>query len=376
MHKTHDAPFELFETPPYCPEPSCKWHSRELCATEGRFSRQGSRKVTRFPYCTRRFRCSNCGTPISDSIFYPFYRDRKEPTYEAIFRSHVNGQSRRALAQELGCSLDTVQRRFRKLARQALLIQASKTEELNIRESVAYDGIENFAYSQFDPNNINHVIGRESYFLYDFNFSPLNRKGRMSPRQRLREQQLDFIHGRYPKHAIRTATRRILERQLLRAEGTLVFHTDNHYAYREAIRALPPGSRIEHLITPAKLARNFRNKLFAINHADLLTRQQLTTFKRETIAFAKHSIAMIESFSLLMVWKNFMRTAFTKKHRRDPTANTHSPAMRLGIEVRVLHFRQFYGLCMMPTQVKLSEDWANFVARRDPTSRRPILTNH
>lgn len=368
--------FTPFEIPPYCPNPDCSCHSPEISQRKGRYTRYGARKVTRFPYATRRLRCGTCGKVFSDSIFHLFYRDRTEPTYERIFRSHVNGQSRRSLAEELKCSLDTVQRRFRELARQGLLIQASKTKSLQICESVAYDGIENFSFSQYDPNNINHVVGRKSYFLYDFNFSPLNRKGRMSPRQKLREKQLQNLHGRYPTDAIRTATRRILGRLLTAAEGELVFHSDNHYAYREAIRSLPHGSSIEHLITPAKLTRNFRNRLFAINHTDLLTRQQLTTFKRETIAFAKHSIAMIESFSLLMVWKNFMRTTFKKKHSRDPGTNTDSPAMRVGIESKVLEFSEFYRVRLFPSQVILNEDWAQFVARQDLTSRRPIAGNH
>ena len=351
-------------------------HSPQICAAEGRFARQGGRPVTRFPYRTYRYDCKACGKNFSDSIFYPFYRDRTEPTYERIFHSHVNGQSRRNLARDLGCSLDTVQRRFRKLARQGLLIQASKTEGLRIKESVAYDGLENFAGSQFDPNNVNHVVGRNSLFLYDFNYSPLNRKGRMSERQKLRNRQLGDIHGRYAAGAIRKATRRILERLLSRTEGNLVFHSDYHYAYRRAIRSLRNRSRIKHIITPAKVARNYRNKLFAINHVDMLSRQQLTTFKRETIAFAKHSIAMIESFTLLMVWKNFLRPMFTKKQRRDPKANTDSPAMRVGIESKILHFREFYRMRLMPTQVRLNEDWANFVDRKDPTSRRLIAAHH
>lgn len=370
------APFELFDAPPYCPNDKCAWHDPKLCASFGRFGTRGSRPVTRFPYRTKRFYCRNCEKIFSDSIFYLFYRDRTAPTYQRIFESHVKGQSRRNLAQELGCSLDTIQRRFQEMARQGLLVQAHKTTQLKIKEPVAYDGIENFAASQFDPNNVNHVVGHETYFLYDFNFSPINRKGRMSPRQRRKDRKLANLHGRYPSDAIRKATRNILERLVNASPDELIFHSDNHYAYREAIRSLPKDSRIKHLITPAKVARNFRNKLFAINHTDLLTRQQLTTFKRETIAFAKHSIGMIESFTLLMVWKNFMRTVFVKKHKRDPTTNTHSPAMRLGLETQVLQFHEFYRMRLMPTQVKLNPDWANFVARVDPTSRRPIFNNH
>ena len=369
---TSHPPFDLFKTPPYCPNPQCRWHDPDLGAAEGRFRYCGSRAVQRFPYTTRRFECLACGKFLSDSYFSPFYRDRTEPTYQEVFNAHTSGQSRRSLALELGCSLDTVQRRFRKLASQGLLMQAKLSEKLRIREEVAYDGIENFAYSQFDPNNINHVVGRESYFVYDFNFSPLNRKGRMTSRQQRKKKLLENRHGSYPRDAIRKATRKILLRLMERAEGTLLFHSDNHYAYRQAIASLPKAHKLRHFITPARHARNFQNRLFAINHLDLLTRQNLTTFKRETISFAKHSIGMIESFTLLMVWKNFLRPLFVKKHKRDPSANVESPAMRVGLAEKVLTFREFFKLRLRPSQVKLSEDWLAFVKRRDPTTRRPI----
>ncbi len=313
---------------------------------------------------------------FSDSIFYLFYRDRTEPTYKEIFHRQGHGQSRRSLARDLKCSLDTVQRRFQELARQGLLLQAHKAKDVTVRESVAYDGLENFSASQFEPNNINHVVGRESYFLYDFNFSPLNRKGRMSPGQRQQDQELAKMHGRFPRNTIQLASYSILKRMLARSEGELIFHSDNHYAYRAAIELLPRGTKIEHVITSAKKARNYRNKLFAINHLDRLTRQQLPTFTRETIAFAKHSIGMIESFTLLMVWKNFMRTIFIKKSKEDPRRHLDSPAMRVGIAEKVLKFHEFYKMRIMLSQVNLSDDWMKFVARSDPTSRRRIAFNH
>ena len=50
--------------------------------------------------------------------------------------------------------------------------------------------------------------------------------------------------------------------------------------------------------------------------------------------------------------------------------------MRIGIEKKVLAFEDFYQVRLMPSQVDLNEDWMGFVHRRDPTSRRPIATNH
>lgn len=258
------------------------------------------------------------------------------------------------------------------MARQGLILQAHHMQGVTIDESVAYDGIENFSFSQYDPNNINHVVGRDSLFVYDFNFAPLNRKGRMSPRQRLRKQELEKTHGPYPKGAIHSSTVRIFRRLLESSKGELKLHTDNHYAYREVIAHLSGRDRITHLITPAKVARNYRNRLFAVNHLDLLTRHHSAAFKRETIAFSKHSIAMIESFTLLMVRKNFMRTVFQKKHAQDEGTNRESPAMRVGVVKKVLSFAEFFSLRMTKYQVRLNEDWENYVRRIEMTSRRKI----
>ena len=358
--------------PPYCPNEKCPWHFEEAAKRDGKFVLYGSRPMARYPYISVRFRCGNCLKVFASSFFSLSYRDRTASTYEEIFDLHHKGHSCRQIAEFFKCSLDTVLRRLAEVERQALLIQAKKTAGFQIKESIAYDGVENFSFSQFDPNNINHAVGRESYFVYDFNFSPMNRKGRTSPYQVRRKRELENKFGRYPTRAIRDATRRLLLRLLDRCPGELIFHSDNHYAYREAIRSLPEKFRLTHLITPAKVARNFKNRLFAINHLDLLTRHHLATFKRETIAFSKHSIAMIGSFSLLMVWKNFMRTIFTKKHVRDPLTNIESPAMRLGIEKKVLTFHEFFRVRVTKAQVALNEDWEKFVDRLDPTSRRKI----
>jgi transposase-like protein len=362
----------LKAVPPYCPNEKCPWHQPEVAEKHGSFVRYGTYPITRYPYISARFRCQSCRKVFSSSFFSLSYRDRTKSTYSEIANLHLKNWSKRQMAEEFQCSLDTVLRRFQELSSQSLLIQAKKTMNLKIEESLAYDGIENFSFSQYDPNNINHVIGRESYFVYDFNFSAMNRKGRTSQRQKIRMNELNQKYGRYDGKEIQKATRRLLARLLVRCPGEIVFHSDNHYAYRRAIASLPDKDRVCHLITLAKISRNFRNRLFAINHLDFLTRHHLAAFRRETVAFAKHSIAMIESFSVLMAWKNFMRPIFVKKHKRDPLANKQSPAMRLGIEKKILSFHEFFRVRVTKTQVTLNEDWQQFVERKDPTSRQKI----
>lgn len=360
--------------PPYCANPKCRWHSPDIAKEEAVFVRYGTRKIKRFPYTSVRFRCQRCRKTFSESFFGFSYRDQLPDTYQEIFDLRQGGWTKRRVARHFGYSLDTVLRRIRKLARQSFLIQAKKAENLEIKESIAFDGLENFAFSQFDPNNINHAIGRDSLFTYDFNFSPLNRKGRMSERQKKKKKLLENDFWPYPKDAIHSGTKRIVERLFEKCPGDLVFHSDNHYAYRDVIKNLKRKKQIDHRITPAKLTRNYRNRLFAINHMDLITRQKLTAFKRETISFSKHSVSMIEDYALLMVEKNFMRPMFEKKHVRDPSTNTDSPAMRVGIEKKILKFHEFFKLRVTKAQVKLNEDWQNFVERMDKTSRRKILS--
>lgn len=357
--------------PPYCPNPRCRMHPLEN-GKQGHYVRYGTRPISQFPYITQRFRCSACRKVFSSSVFSLKYRNHTPDNYEEILDLYHGGFSRRETARFLKCSVDTVLRRFSRMAEQGLLKQAYYTRNSTINESIAYDGIENFSFSQYDPNNINHAVGRETFFTYDFNFAPLNRKGRMSPRQKKRKAELEFEHGPYPRNAIRSSTERIFRRLLVRTPQGLQLHTDKHYVYREVIARLRERDRICHLITPAKAARNYRNRLFAVNHLELLTRHNSAAFRRETIAFSKHSIAMIESFVLLMVRKNFMRPIFYKKHVQDPTAHLESPAMRLRLTSRILSFHEFFGQRIQRTQVALNEDWALFVSRKDPFSRRPI----
>jgi hypothetical protein len=215
-------------------------------------------------------------------------------------------------------------------------------------------------------------VGKESLFTYDFNFSPLNRKGRMSPAQKRKKRTLEKEFGLYPKNAIEASSKRIFERLLKASPQALHLHSDNHYAYREAIRSIAENDCIAHFITPAKVARNYRNRLFPINHLDMLTRHNLAAYKRETIAFSKHSIAMMERFVIFAGYKNYMRPRFWKKQKLDKEAHRESPAMKLGLTKKILSFSELYQERITKAQAKLSDDWENLFHRIDPHSRRPI----
>jgi hypothetical protein len=185
-------------SPPYCANPRCVAHNREK-ASPDLFRQHAKKKIQRFPYLVIRYRCRLCGTTFASSFFTLSYRDKLNDHYEKIEELRSSNWSKRRVARFLGCAEDTVKRKVQKLARWTLLRMAQDAS-LAINESIAFDGLENFSFSQFDPNNLNHAVGRESYYIYDFNLAPMNRKGRMSPRQKAKKKALEEKHGPYPKN--------------------------------------------------------------------------------------------------------------------------------------------------------------------------------
>jgi len=358
-------------SPPFCPESSCINHLKERIS--GKFwIRIGWKELKRFPYISQRFQCKACETTFSASVFRLDYRQKVWGQNCEIFRLHRLGVSKRETAREIGHSERLVRTRLRNMARWAELKNFQLTEELKIEEAIVYDGLENFAFSQYDPNNINHAVGKDSLFIYDYNFAPLNRKGRMSPGQVTRKAELEEEHGKYPVDAIRSSTKRLFERLLGRCKNSLTLYTDRHYQYRKAVEIDLAEKPIQHFKVSSKIHRNFRNHLFAVNNIDLQVRHNLAPFKRETIAFSKHEIAMLDSFTLNAVYRNYMRPKFWGTHRSDPECSKKSPGMELAITKKILSFDDFFAERVFPTQVTLNEDAKARYNRQMPTSRREI----
>jgi transposase-like protein/IS1 family transposase len=356
--------------PPYCANPACSWHHSSRIDQENPFAKYGTAKIQRYPYIRSRFRCRKCRVTFSNSFFALDFRDRTPDRYEDIFERIVDGLPLRRIAQRLNLTEGTIRRKKRKLSRWGLLHWSRDIDSLEISESVAYDGLENFSFSQYEPNYVNHAIGRDSLFIYDLNFSPLNRKGKMTQDQVDRLHELDAKHGRFNPKAIQESTQRIFERLLSKSEF-LTIHTDDHHAYKRALKTFH-SKNFEHLITPSKLARNYRNRLFVINHADNLSRHHLAPFRRETISFAKNAVSMMETYVLFSIHKNYMRPQFVKKQRRNPLSNIQSPAMALGLREKVQTFRQFFRSRLTVHQVQLNEDWINLFDCWEPSSRHCI----
>lgn len=355
-------------SPPYCPNAKCKFH---LGNQNNFWIRYGQNRIGRFPYRSQRFQCKACSRTFSFSTFSLHYCQKQWGNNKSILVHHHTGLSKRESARQIGHSEFMVRYRLIRMARWGLLKHAKNTASARIKEPIVYDGLENFSFSQYDPNNINHAIGKNSLFIYDFNYAPINRKGRMSLRQVRRKKEIERTHGHYPRDIIRSTTRRIFARLSKKCEQLTLF-TDRHFQYQRVVDWDLRKEKIEHIKISSKIARNFKNPLFAVNNIDLMARHNLAAFKRETIAFSKHSIAMQESFLLYAIHRNYMRPKFWGTHRSDPFSSKKSPAMELGLEDKILSFDEFFRERTPKTHFNLNEDWENLYNRRDPLSRRPI----
>lgn len=313
----------------------------------------------------QRLKCPECGLRCSENVHKIHYRLRhKDPALNSkLLELCVRGFSSRKISRFLSISEHSVRIRLDLLAKRALEFHHTTSRKLLIREPIAYDGLENFAGSQYDPNNINHAVGRDSLFIYDFNFAALNRKGRMSKWQKRRLHQIVAKEGRYNPQAIRLATKDILERIYKRRDPkqVLLLLSDEHFQYRRVLREDLNFRQLEHKTVSSKACRNYQNILFSVNHADLQIRQNVAAFARETISFSKTAGRMCQRYALFMVHKNYMSAQFTKKQVRRENADRTSPAQRLELCERVLGFSDIFGVRSMAERVfDMNSDWKCF----------------
>jgi hypothetical protein len=331
--------------------------------TEATIAFQGKRR--------QRYRCQDCRHRFSEHASSIHFRLKKpDPALNSkIFQLCLEGMSIRRIARLLKISEHCVRIRLFRLSRQAFFFHSQLLSDWKINEAICFDGLENFAGSQYDVNNLQQALGFQSLFIYDFNLATMNRKGRMSDWQKRRLQEIEQEFGRYNPRSIRVATKVILSRLVRKWGKKDPFHliSDEHFQYRRVVQNDLRDLRVQHETVSSKACRNFQNILFSVNHADLVIRQQLAPFSRETIAFSKTHAVMCQKYALFMVYKNFMAPQFTKLHVRRPEAHLKSPAQEIGLTSRLLNFEDiFFKLPNSKDEELLNDDWKCFARGEIP----------
>ena len=352
--------------PPYCPNDKCQFHHG---TTKRFYVKNGFTPTDKAPFLNQRYRCRECKIQFSANTFNLDFRKKTPGQSEKILHYTMNGMSNNSVARYLKVSEGLVRDRLKIMARHSLFFEKKHLPK-NIEENVAYDGFETFTYSQFSPCYVNTAVGSASHFIYHNTLSPLNRKGRMTEFQKIKNQELILQHGHYPRNSVYEESLYIME-ELSKKTKELTLYTDEHRAYLRAFKRLQPN--LNHVTINSCERRDTSNPLFPINHLHSLYRHFLSSQKRETISFKKHEGALLEKAQLVKIYRNYMNPKFVKKNKFDPNAHKWSPAMYLKITEKILNYEEVFGLRIMESQVDLDQREKNFIKRLYPYSRQVIV---
>ncbi len=350
--------------PPFCPNPACLshqphpgWHAQR----DGFFLRPSDHSRIQ---C---FRCPRCQRRFSSQTFATTYWLRLPRLLVPCAALAVSGAGLRQIARFLNTSHPTVARSLSRCARHCLLFHQLLLHPFSFSEPLVVDGFESFEFSQFFPFHANLAVGARSWLLYYFTDSPLRRKGSMTPHQIRKRALLERTLGRPDPKAVELGMAALLSPLLPHvADDTLVLHSDNHPAYRRALRRLRQGHpltpHIHHHITSGTARRTQRNPLFPVNLLDLLLRHSSANHRRETIAFSKRRQAALERLAVFLIWRNYIKPRREKDQRPAQTA-----AMVAGLSSVAWTWRRLFGRRLFPQHVQLPPEWLAYYWRQIKT---------
>ena len=296
--------------PPFCPNKCCSHYNNPVLPScwfvkDGHFS-------TNLNGSIQRFKCKSCGTHFSSQTFSLDYMVERRISYQQLINHLVTSSGIRDIARTLKCSPRTVTNRISRLARQAMAIHADLCSELTLSEDLVADGFESFTCSQYFPNNIQILAGKESQFWFLSDYAHLRRKGRMTVYQKARniELQARFIHNRITIYeSFERLALMVLELQKRGMLSPVHLFTDEHLQYVKVLKKLTAEQRlhVRHIRLSSKKVRNVRNPLFSVNYLDREIRKDCAEHTRETVQFARNAGNSMERLAIYRLHHNYRK---------------------------------------------------------------------
>jgi hypothetical protein len=321
-----------------CPYDACRFHRApvpEFCTRKG-FYHPRCRH-----YPVPRFRCRGCRRTFSRQTFRADYRQKKPYLNATFLDLMVSCVGLRPAARFLRVARRTVERRFDWLARHAAWFHHNRLQGAVLTGPFQLDELESFEANRYQPVTVPVLIERRTFFLLDTAVGPLRRKGRMTPRQRLRRAAHEALHGRRPSQSA-VAVGRVLTR--LRAVTSpavrVVLESDEKPLYGQLARRLF-GTRLVWRTHSAVARRDRGNPLFPINHTNARLRHFMARLRRRTWCVSKRRGWLQAHLQVVALWVNYSR-GITRRTKV-------TPAQALGITRRpyrpeeLLAWRQDWG---------------------------------
>ena len=346
--------------PPFCPRQDCPEHRR---TSRGfRYRRNGS------------FGKSFC----KNSFSLAYYLQRPELLIP-IAAGLQAGSAHRQLARNLDCAPSTVTRQAARIGRHCMLLteRALNSMDQAPDEPFVFDHFETFEFTQDLPFGVGTPVGAESWFVYGIDPTPHSRTGRRSEAQqrRLRARPQRDDHGGYTASASRTFQR------LLKLKGDskpLRLIVDGHPDYPAGRARLGDPDRIRLEVHPnprrgpkgstrSAAARVRDQAMLPVDLLHGLIRHSCAAHRRETIAFGRRLVALMERLYVLLVWRNFI------KGRSERKPDPETPAMRQGLTEQPWTWRTALARRLFPAREGL-EGVCGELYRREWIT--PVLPNN
>ncbi len=347
--------------PPHCPNPQCRYHSDP---GGWRYKRDGFHHRQCDGRRIQRYRCSRCRRSFSTQTFSTTYWLKRPDLLGLLLQTSLACSGLRQMARLYGVSPSTVALHLARAGRHCLLYHERRRPRAAPTEPLVLDGFETFEFSQYWVTHLNTLVGAESHFVYATTVSELRRKGRMTPEQKARRQELEAHYGRPSPRSVQRGVAEALARILPEGASAIV-RSDDHRQYPPA---LAPWS-IHHEVTSSKAPRTPQNPLFPVNLYHFLLRHDGANHKRETIAFSKRNQAMLWREAIHRVWRNHVKQLSERR-------GGGTPAMRLGLEAAPLNWAAIFAERIFPSRTPLDPSMRRAYFGKIPTRQLARARDH
>ncbi len=311
--------------PPFCPNQECshyldpkgRWYVKD-----GTFQNNRNGKV-------QRFKCLSCGKKFSVETFSLDYCANIKVSYKSIFEHISTSSGIRDLSRILKVSCNVIQNRVARLARQAMATSEVLSKHIILNEDLVADGFESFVKSQYMPNNINILAGKDSQFWFMSDYAQLTRKGRMTESQKKKNEALKPRLNVGRRTIYESFYNVALEALHLAPRTGIILYTDEHLQYVKVMSERNEQERriLRHIRINSKVARTLRNPLFSVNYLDREIRKDNSDHTRETVQFSRNVCNMMDRLSIYRFYHNFIKPF--RINGKSDSAVTH--AQRAGI---------------------------------------------
>ena len=295
--------------PPNCPNRDCPNHYINTDDNNERWYYNCGSYSSKSKNDIKRFRCKNCKKRFSSQTFSLEYALKKKGAFRQIFHKLKGCSGIRDMARDLKMAPCSVSLRITRLARQSTAFHAEMKGLIRLDEDLVADGFESFAVSQYFPNNFNILVGKESQFLYTFDYSQLSRKGRMTEKQKKRNRilQQQVLCRRTVTASFTDLCHFISHRMWSSRKQVNILYTDKKNEYIQVLKVFVFPETLKHIAISSKLIRTVDNELFAVNYMDRQFRMCLAEHVRETAKFARNVNNSMERMAVYRLYHNYMK---------------------------------------------------------------------